>query len=139
MFACITYIPEIAPKLKRSLSKAGIHTTNYTTFTSAPKLQDLLCGKNKTRPPREKKKGIYKYICKCTDKSIYIGQTGRSYELRWAEHERATQKERWHHSGLTQHLEHYPQSFNKENFEPVDNITRSTDQSRVRSVNLESS
>ncbi len=117
-FACITYIPEIAPQLKRSLSKAGIHTT----FTSAPKLKDLLCGKNRTKPPPEKKKGIYKYACDCSDKAIYIGQTARSYEVRWAEHERATHKEQWHHSGLTQHLEHCPHSFNKENFTPVNNI-----------------
>ena len=118
LFACITYIPEIAPQLKRSLAKAGIHTT----FTSAPKLQELLCGKNKTKPPPEKKKGVYKYTCDCSDKSIYIGQTGRSYEVRWAEHEKATQKEQWHHSGLTQHLENCPHSFNKDNFTPVNNM-----------------
>ena len=43
-FACIQYIPEISHALKRSLTKAGINTT----FTSAPKLKDILCNRNKS-------------------------------------------------------------------------------------------
>ena len=54
MYACISYIPEIAPQLKRALTKAGINTT----FTSAPKLKDILCSRNKSHPPKDKKKGI---------------------------------------------------------------------------------
>ena len=54
-FACINYIPGIANQLKRTL-KAGV----ATTFTSGTSLQDILCSKNKTHAPREKKKGIYK-------------------------------------------------------------------------------
>ena len=96
MYACVTYIPEIAPQLKRALAKAGVHTT----FKSAPKLKDLLCSKNRTKPPMEKKKGVYKYTSTCSDSATYVGQTGRSYELRWDEHQKATHREEWHHSGL---------------------------------------
>jgi len=54
MFACIPYIPEAAHPLRRVLSKAGVNTI----FSSGQKLQNILCGKNKTRPPPEKKKGV---------------------------------------------------------------------------------
>jgi hypothetical protein len=53
MFACIPYIPEISHQLKRAYKKAGINTT----FLSAPKLKNILCSRNTTKPPMEKKKG----------------------------------------------------------------------------------
>ena len=118
MFACIPYIPGISHQLKRALGKAGINTT----FTSAPKLKDILCSRNTTKPPPEKKKGIYKYQCPCNDKSIYIGQTGRSYEIRWDEHKKATNRQQWQHSGITQHYQHCPQRFNEENFSVIHNM-----------------
>lgn len=117
-YACINYIPEIAPQLKRAFAKAGANIT----FTSAPKLKDILCSKNKTHAPKEKKKGIYKYTCTCSEKSIYIGQTHRSCEIRWKEHERAISKEQWHHSGITQHYEDCTHNFNKDNFEVIHNM-----------------
>ena len=118
MFACISYIPEISHQIKRSLSKAGINTT----FTSAPKLKDILCNKNKTQPPKERKKGIYKYTCTCSDKSTYIGQTGRSYETRWQEHANAVEKEKWQHSGISQHYQHCQHNFDINNFTTVHNM-----------------
>ena len=51
-FACISYIPGIANQLKRTLRKAGV----ATTFTSGTSLQNILCSKNKTHAPREKKR-----------------------------------------------------------------------------------
>ena len=114
-FACIQYIPEIAHQLRNSLKKAGI----ATTFTSGTSLKDILCGKNKTHAPREKKKGIYKYTCTCSEKAVYIGQTNRSCETRWKEHEQAVNRGDWRYSGISQHLRHCPKSFSQENFEVI--------------------
>ena len=86
-----------------------------TTFTTGPKLQDILCGKNKTRPPQERKKGVYRYTCPCSTKSIYIGQTARACDLRWDEHGKAIEKENWAHSGISQHHQQCQQQFDKTN------------------------
>ena len=36
---------------------------------------------------------------------MYIGETARSFKIRHAEHMKAAEQGRWHHSGLTQHME----------------------------------
>ena len=118
LYACINYIPEIAPQIKRSLAKAGI----TTTFTSAPKLKDILCSRNKSKPDKTHKKGIYKHTCTCSPKAIYIGQTGRSYSIRWEEHSKAIDKQQWHHSGITQHHQHCQHKFDKANFSIITNM-----------------
>ena len=51
-YACINYIPGIAPQLKRAFTKAGANVT----FTSSAKLKDILCSQNKTHAPKEKKR-----------------------------------------------------------------------------------
>ena len=117
-FACINYIPEIAPQLKRALTKAGV----ATTFTAPPKLKDILCAKNKTKPDRVRKKGVYKYTCTCSDKAVYIGQTGRSYNVRWEEHKKAIQNEQWQHSGISQHYQNCTHAFSRDNFDIVTNM-----------------
>ena len=61
-YVCVPYIPEIGPLLRRILKKSNI----TTTFTSAPKLKDILCSKNKTQLHPHQKKGIYKYTCTCS-------------------------------------------------------------------------
>ena len=66
-------------------------------------MKSILCAKNKTHPPPCKCKGIYKFQCKCNEKAIYIGETRRSIDLRALEHKKAMEKEKWSHSGLTQH------------------------------------
>ena len=110
-YACIQYIPGIAYPIKRALAKAGVNCT----FTSGPKLKDVLCGKNKTRPDPQQRKGVYKYECPCSEKAIYLGQTARSCELRWAEHEKAIEKENWQHSGISQHHQHCKETFDQAN------------------------
>ena len=110
-YACIQYIPGIAYPIKRALAKAGVNCT----FTSGPKLKDVLCGKNKTRPDPQQRKGVYKYECPCSEKAIYVGQTARSCELRWAEHEKAIEKENWQHSGISQHHQHCEETFDQAN------------------------
>ena len=118
MFACINYIPEIAPQLKRSFAKAGINTT----FSAPQKLKNILCSRNSTKPPVEKKKGIYKYDCPCSPNAIYVGQTARSYETRWKEHLNAIDKEKWSHSGISQHYQQCTHTPNKENFSVIHNM-----------------
>ena len=112
------YIPEISHQLKRAFNNAGIDTT----FLSAPKLKDMLCSRNTTKPPKEKKKGIYRYDCKCSKNAVYVGQTCRSYEKRWDEHKRAVNKQQWHHSGISQHHQNCPHQFDNGNFSVIHNM-----------------
>ena len=102
LLLCIPYIQGgISYKLKRALKKAGVNTL----FTAGTKLKHLLCGKNKTHPPKTSKKGIYRIDCPCDSKYKYIGQTCRSIDTRINEHRKAIEKEKWPHSGITQHKE----------------------------------
>ena len=64
-----------------------------------------MCGKNKTRPPQTKKKGVYLITCPCNESSKYVGQTNRTIENRAHEHKTAAEKNKWQHSGITQHKE----------------------------------
>ena len=88
-YACVNYIPGIAPQLKRAFTKAGVNVT----FTSAAKLKDILCSQNKTHAPKEKKREYTNThapaLIKLCTLYIRIGQTHRSCEIRWKEHERA--------------------------------------------------
>ena len=110
-YACIPYIPEIAHPLKRVLKKAGV----TTIFSSGPKLQNILCGANKTRPDPQRKKGVYRYQCPCSDNSVYVGQTARACDLRWKEHAYAIRSGNWSHSGISQHHEHCAHEFDPSN------------------------
>ena len=111
-FARIPFLPgNIFHQIKRSLSKAGINTCP----TSGQKLLNVLCGKNKTRPPQEEKKGVYRLNCPCNDKAIYVGQTIRSIKSRCKEHKTAAEKENWQHSGISQHKEQCDQPVDWEN------------------------
>ena len=118
MFTCIEYIPGIANQLKRSFAKAGINTT----FSAPQKLKNILCSRNSTKPPKEKNKGIYKYDCPCSPTATYIGQTARSYEIRWDEHLKAINTEKWSHSGISQHYQNCTHTPNKDNFSIVKNM-----------------
>ena len=51
------YIPEIAYPIKRALAKAGVNRT----FTSGPKLKDILSGGDKTRPDPQNREKVEKY------------------------------------------------------------------------------
>ena len=64
-YVCVPYIPEIGPLLRRILKKSNI----TTTFTSAPKLKDILCSKNKTQPHPHQKKGC---TCTCSNTFTYF-------------------------------------------------------------------
>ena len=99
--AKIPFIPGgITYKLKRALKNAGCNAN----ITAGRKLSSILCAKNKTQPDRLDNKGVYKYVCKKCGK-IYIGETARSFRIRHEEHMNPARNGRWHHSGLTQHME----------------------------------
>ena len=102
-YARIPYIAgNIYHQIRRSLNKAGINAC----ATSGKKLIDVLCGKNKTHPPRAQRKGVYMLACPCNPDSKYVGQTIRAIDSRCQEHKKASEKGNWHHSGMSQHKEH---------------------------------
>ena len=114
-YACITFIPGgTSYRIKRALAKAGVNTC----FKSGTKLKDILCNKNKTKVDPEKKKAVYKYVCKKCNK-VYIGQTARCCETYWKEHGRAIEKEQWSHSGITQHHQNCEEPFDSSNFDVI--------------------
>ncbi len=80
-----------------------------------PKTSKYPMWKKQDSPPQDEKKGVYRYECPCSDKSVYIGQTARSCDLRWDEHGKAIQKENWSHSGISQHHQHCHEQFDKSN------------------------
>ena len=93
--AKIPFVPGgISYRHKRALNKAGCNVF----MTAGQKLQNMLCSKNKTKPDRLERKGVYKYDCKPCQKS-YIGETARSFKIRHAEHMKAAQTSKWTHSG----------------------------------------
>ena len=101
-YARIPFLPNNTfHQIRRSLKKAGINTC----ATSGQKLNSILTGKNKTRPPQTSKKGVYLLSCPCNDKCKYVGQTIRAIGNRCQEHKKAVEKGNWPHSGISQHKE----------------------------------
>ena len=52
-----------------------------------PKLGDILCSANRTRPPPVEKKGVYEQSCSCSPNAKYIGQTRVNFKTRMAQHQ----------------------------------------------------
>ena len=86
-YATIGFIPGVSHQLKRAFTKAGCNLYSK----SGQKLQNILCGKNKSRPPPCKCKGIYKFQCSCNEKAVYVGETRRSIDIRAQEHKKAAE------------------------------------------------
>lgn len=74
-----------------------------------------MCGANKTKSDPLKKKGVYRYQCPCSEKSVYVGQTSRVCDLRWKEHGNAIRTENWSHSGISQHHQVCANEFDSSN------------------------
>ena len=51
-----------------------------------PKLGNILCAANKSRPDRLDLKGVYELRCSCSEKAKYIGQTRVSFRVRMRQH-----------------------------------------------------
>lgn len=98
----LPYIPEITNKLKSVFKKHNMEIVH----SSNGKLQNLLVNlKDKTDPL--KKSGIYEISCnECEQK--YIGQTKRSIEVRYGEHEASIRKNETHpKSAVALHANEY--------------------------------
>ena len=98
----LPFVPGLSPVLRRILNKAGFSVI----FTPGVSLQDIICGKNKTKfPPRQV---IYKLNCDCKDdaRNAYIGKTTRKAKARMAEHKGYVRRGEWHMSGIAAHKEH---------------------------------
>lgn len=82
-YQTITYFGDTSERVGKILKNQGINIA----FKPAVKLGSLLLNhKNKTE--KKKQSGVYKLQCgEC--RGIYIGQTGRSFEVRRAEHFRS--------------------------------------------------
>lgn len=98
---CLPYIPELSSRLKRVLNRAGCKTY----FKSGSKLSSVLCSKNKTRPPKQDMKGVYRLDCPCSPSAVYVGETARKFSTRVKEHRKAVEHKKWSHSGITAHKE----------------------------------
>ena len=80
-FASVPYIPSINRQLKRAfLDDVDFHSK------PGPKLGNLLCGANKTRPEKLAQKGVYLQTCSCSDDAQYVGQTRVNFKTRMGQH-----------------------------------------------------
>ena len=81
-FASVPFVPSINRQLKRAF------LNNDVDFHSkpGPKLGNLLCGHNKTRPDKLAQKGVYLQTCNCSDDAQYVGQTRVSFKTRMSQH-----------------------------------------------------
>jgi hypothetical protein len=98
-FATTPYVPTVANQLRRVFAKANCHLF----FKSGAKLQNVLCAKNKMRPPKTDKKGEYKLTCICWDDSVYVGETRVKVSSRLQQHKTAGEKGDADHSGVSLH------------------------------------
>ena len=73
-----------------------------------PKLGNLLCSRNKTRPDPIDNKGIYQLSCSCDPQAKYIGQTRVSFRTRMSQHaaDVTSSKPDENISGISKHARH---------------------------------
>lgn len=75
----LTYVGPISDKIANILRKNKI----YVTFRTDQNVRHLCNGKD--RLENSKKSGVYKLICNDCD-GVYVGQTGRNFDIRFKEH-----------------------------------------------------
>jgi hypothetical protein len=79
----VPYIPSLANQLQRVFRKNDCQLF----FRAGQKLSNILCGKNKTHPPKDEKKGIYKLTCSCSATASYVGETRVNIKTRIKQHQ----------------------------------------------------
>lgn len=94
----VLYVGVISERIARVLRDNGVHVAFRTNNT----IRRVVCnGKEKTE--LGKKSGVYKLTCdECG--GVYVGQTGRSFEIRYKEHMSAVRNERPERSHFAKHL-----------------------------------
>ena len=82
-FASIPFVSSINRQLKHAFH------SNDVDFHSkpGPKLGNILCSANKTRPDKFDQKGVYLLTCSCSEDSKYIGQTRVNFRTRMGQHQ----------------------------------------------------
>ena len=95
----LQYFPTVSPPLRRILEKRGF---NVFAKSGVP-LKNLLCGRNRDKPPD--KRSVYKLRCPCNPnpQNAYIGYTIRRIDQRMKEHAGYIRR-REDLSGIAQHL-----------------------------------
>ena len=73
-----------------------------------PKLGNILCSSNKTRPPPIDQKGVYQLSCSCSTDAKYIGQTRVSFKTRMGQHSSDVTSNKLDEniSGISKHARH---------------------------------
>jgi hypothetical protein len=94
--ACLPYIQGVTDRIARVLSKKEIKTSFKPLETIKHNMRSV---KDKIDP--HKGKGIYKIECSCG--KCYIGETGRSFQIRIKEHGADIKNERICTSALAEH------------------------------------
>ena len=95
---CLPYVKGLSERIERAC-KSSL-TNLKVVFKSQRTLRSMLTNV-KNRPPAEKVKGVV-YQVKCSCGSAYIGETGRTLEIRLKEHQRAV-KNRQTTNGIAVH------------------------------------
>lgn len=92
------YVGAISERIAKVLRNNGVHVAFRTNNT----IRRVICnGKEKTELGN--KSGVYKLTCdECG--GVYVGQTGRSFEIRYKEHIAAVRNERPERSHFAKHL-----------------------------------
>lgn len=94
----MAYVGKISDKISKLLKNNDVHVAFRTTNT----VRRAICnGKEKTEVGR--KSGIYKLTCNQCN-SVYVGQTGRSFDIRYKEHISAYRNARPERSHFAEHL-----------------------------------
>jgi hypothetical protein len=103
-FASVPYVASLHRQLKRAFLSNGV---DYHS-KPGPKLGNLLCASNKTRPDRLDQKGVYELTCSCDPGSKYIGQTRVSFKTRMGQHAADTTSNKLDEniSGISKHARH---------------------------------
>jgi hypothetical protein len=94
--AFLPYIQGVTDKIAKVLKRKDIMTSFKPLITIRQRMKSV-----KEPIDHQQGKGIYKVSCSCG--KCYIGETGRSFQVRIKEHEANIRNERTHTSALAEH------------------------------------
>ncbi|XP_050503867.1 uncharacterized protein LOC126882821 isoform X1 [Diabrotica virgifera virgifera] len=106
-FCSLTYTGKITTKIARYIKKKGIIPAFRTNNNLSKYIKN-----NKSRKRKQLQSGVYKLTCGDCPKT-YIGQTGRTFDKRIAEHKRAFNNRNTDTSTYALHLLDHNHSFNE--------------------------
>ncbi|XP_063960183.1 uncharacterized protein LOC135155215 [Lytechinus pictus] len=95
----LPYIGKTSHRLQRILHSANI----LVRHQSSRKLHSILHS-YKDKHPSNKQPGVYKIPCDCG--KVYIGETGRDFDIRLREHKTHHRRSDWDRSAIVKHAQH---------------------------------